>query len=77
MPGRPCEPVMKPGRDCKEVEVVIGVESQGSSCRPEPRELVGERLKESKEEEVSWSLMELTSSFSCLLHLARRFWNHT
>lgn len=78
MPERPCEPVMKPGRDCREVEVVMGVESQGSSCRLEPRELVGERLKESKEEqEVSCSLMELTSSFSCRRHLARRFWNQT
>lgn len=64
---------MKPGRDCREVEVVIGVESQGSSCRLVLRELVGERLKESKEEEVSWSLMELTSSFSWRRHLARRF----
>lgn len=74
VPGRPCEPPMKPGRDCREVEVVIGVVSQGSSCRPEPRELVGERLKESREEEeVSCSLMELTSSFSCRRHLARRF----
>lgn len=78
--GRPCEPAMKPGRDCREVEVVIGVESQGSSCRPEePREEAGERPKESKEEvEVaSCTLMELTSSFSCRRHLARRFWNHT
>lgn len=80
MPGRPCEPVMNPGRDCREVEVVIGVESQGSSCRLEPKELLEERLKESKdeaEEQVSWRLMELTSSFSCRRHLARRFWNHT
>lgn len=78
MPERPCEPVMKPGRDCREVEVVIGVESQGSSCRLEHKELLDERPKESKEgAEVSWSLMELTSSFSCRRHLALRFWNHT
>lgn len=73
MHGRPCEPVMKPGSDCREAEVVIGVESQGSSCRLEHSEPVGERLKESREEEVSWSLMELTSSFSCRRHFARRF----
>lgn len=77
VPGRPWEAVMKPGRDCREEEVVIGVESQGSSCRLVPKEPVEERPKESKEEEVSWSLMELTSSFSCRRHLARRFWNHT
>lgn len=49
--GRPCEPAMKPGRDCREVEVVIGAESQGSSCRPEPKE-PEERPKDSKEEEA-------------------------
>lgn len=79
VPCRPGEPAMKPGRVCSEVEVVMGEESQGSSCRPEPKELLEGRPKESKEggEEVSWSLMELTSSFSWRRHLARRFWNHT
>lgn len=79
VPCRPGEPAMKPGRVCSEVEAVMGEESQGSSCRPEPKELLEWRPKESKEggEEVSWSLMELTSSFSWRRHLARRFWNHT
>jgi hypothetical protein len=67
---------MKPERDCRGVAVVVGVLSHGSSCSPEPRDWEEERLKDRKEE-VSWSLMELTSSFSWRRHLARRFWNHT
>lgn len=72
------EPPMNPGRDCREVEMLMGEDSQGSSWRPQPSVPEGGWLKERRqEEEVSWSLMEFTSSFSCRRHFARLFWNHT
>lgn len=70
---------MKPGMLWTVVALEMGDVSHGSSGRElligPTLGVMGGRLKESTG--VSWSFMELASIFSCLLHLARRFWNQT
>lgn len=70
---------MNPGIVCMGVALEMGEVSHGSSgmglaTGPTLGGIWG-RLKDSMAE--SWSFMEVLSIFSCRLHLALRFWNHT